>query len=118
MELKSGVRVFGFVSNNKIFKKIPQLGRVIIGENVEIGCNSTIDRGSIGDTIISKNTMIDNLVHIAHNVKVGSNTIIAAMTGISGSTEIGNNVLIGGQVGVSGHIKIGDNVKIAAKKVG
>ena len=113
--VKIGSEGFGFASNNKIFKKIPQLGRVIIGENVEIGCNSTIDRGSIGDTIISKNTMIDNLVHIAHNVKVGSNTIIAAMTGISGSTEIGNNVLIGGQVGVSGHIKIGDNVKIAAK---
>ena len=104
-----------FVPGKNGIKKVPQLGRVIIKENVEIGCNSTIDRGSIGDTVLSENVMIDNLVHIAHNVKIGKNTIIAAMTGISGSTEIGDNVLIGGQVGISGHLKIGDNVKIAAK---
>jgi|TARA_B100000287_G_scaffold327351_1_gene311782 UDP-3-O-[3-hydroxymyristoyl] glucosamine N-acyltransferase len=106
---------FGFVPGKNGIKKVPQLGRVIIKENVEIGCNSTIDRGSIGDTVLSENVMIDNLVHIAHNVIIGKNTIIAAMTGISGSTEIGDNVLIGGQVGISGHLKIGDNVKIAAK---
>ena len=119
VKLYQGVKIggegFGFIAKKNFFKKIPQLGRVIINENVEIGCNSTIDRGSIGDTVISKNTMIDNLVHIAHNVKIGKNSIIAAMTGISGSTEIGKNAMIGGQVGISGHVKIGDNVKIAAK---
>ena len=113
--VKIGGEGFGFISSQTFFKKIPQLGRVIIQENVEIGCNSTIDRGSIGDTIISKNVMIDNLVHVAHNVKIGKNTIIAAMTGISGSCEIGKNSMIGGQVGISGHLKIGNNVKIAAK---
>ena len=119
VKVYNGVRIgsegFGFISSKTIFKKIPQLGRVIIEENVEIGCNSTVDRGSIGDTIISKNVMIDNLVHVGHNVKIGENTIIAAMTGISGSCEIGNNSMIGGQVGISGHLKIGNNVKIAAK---
>ena len=113
--VKVGGEGFGFIAKKNFFKKIPQLGRVIIEKNCEIGCNSTIDRGSIGDTVISKNTMIDNLVHIAHNVKIGENSIIAAMTGISGSTEIGKNVMIGGQVGISGHVKIGNNVKIAAK---
>ena len=119
VKLYQGVKIggegFGFIAKKDFFKKIPHLGRVIIEENVEIGCNSTVDRGSIGDTVISKNTMIDNLVHIAHNVKIGENSIIAAMTGISGSTEIGKNAMIGGQVGISGHVKIGDNVKIAAK---
>ncbi len=113
--VKIGGEGFGFISAKNYFKKIPQLGRVIIEDDVEIGCNSTIDRGSIGDTIISKNVMIDNLVHVAHNVKIGKNTIIAAMTGISGSCSIGNNTMIGGQVGISGHLKIGNNVKIAAK---
>ena len=93
--VKIGGEGFGFIAKKDFFKKIPQLGRVIIDENVEIGCNSTIDRGSIGDTVIrKKNTMIDNLVHIAHNVKIGENSIIAAMTGISGSTEIGKNAMI------------------------
>ena len=96
-------------------QKIPQLGRVLIEDSVEIGANSTIDRGSIGDTIISKLSMLDNLVHIAHNVKIGQGCIIAAMTGISGSTKIGNKTIIGGQVGISGHLSIGNNVKIAAK---
>ena len=119
VKIYNGVRIggegFGFISSKNFFKKIPQLGRVIIKDNVEIGCNSTVDRGSIGDTIISKNVMIDNLVHVGHNVKIGENTIIAAMTGISGSCEIGKNSMIGGQVGISGHLKIGNNVKIAAK---
>ncbi len=113
--VKIGGEGFGFISSENYFKKIPQLGRVIIEDNVEIGCNSTVDRGSIGDTIISKNVMIDNLVHVAHNVKIGKNTIIAAMTGISGSCDIGSNCMIGGQVGISGHLNIGNNVKIAAK---
>ncbi len=113
--VKIGSEGFGFIMNENSFKKIPQLGRVIIGNNVEIGANSTIDRGSIGDTEIKDYCMIDNIVHLGHNVKLGQKCVIAAMTGISGSTTIGNNVMIGGQVGVSGHLKIGNNVKIAAK---
>ena len=112
---KIGGEGFGFAISEKNFKKIPQLGRVVIENNVEIGCNSTIDRGSIGDTEIGKYCMIDNMVHIGHNVKIGSYCVIAAMTGISGSTMIGNNVMIGGQAGISGHIKVGNNAKIAAK---
>lgn len=119
VKINSGSRIgsdgFGFAIKDNTFLKIPQIGRVLINENVEIGANVTIDRGSAGDTIIKRNSMIDNLVHIAHNVEIGNNCIIAAMTGISGSTKIGNNVVIGGQVGFSGHNKIGDNTKIAAK---
>ena len=119
VKIYQGVRIgsegFGFIMQQNSIQKIPQLGRVIIGDCVEIGANTTIDRGSIGDTKIGKLTMLDNLVHVAHNVTIGNNCIIAAMTGISGSTMIGNNVLIGGQVGISGHINIGNNVKIAAK---
>ena len=119
VKIYQGARIgsegFGFIMQENSIQKIPQLGRVIIDDFVEIGANTTIDRGSIGDTKIGKLSMIDNLVHIAHNVSVGKNCIIAAMTGISGSTKIGNNVLIGGQVGISGHINIGNNVKIAAK---
>lgn len=113
--VKLGGEGFGFAIKENSFKKIPQLGRVLIKKNVEIGCNSTVDRGSIGDTVIEENSMIDNMVHLGHNVKIGKNCIIAAMTGISGSTSIGDNVMIGGQVGISGHVKIGNNVKIAAK---
>ncbi len=113
--VKLGSEGFGFIMNDKIFKKIPQLGRVIVGNNVEIGANSTVDRGSIGDTIIGDYCMIDNIVHLGHNVRIGKKCIIAAMTGISGSTTIGENVMIGGQVGISGHIDIGNNVRIAAK---
>jgi UDP-3-O-[3-hydroxymyristoyl] glucosamine N-acyltransferase len=113
--VKIGGEGFGFTIQKDSFKKIPQLGRVIIQKNVEIGCNSTIDRGSIGDTVIGKGTMIDNMVHIGHNVIIGNRCIIAAMTGISGSARIGDNTMIGGQVGISGHINIGSNVKIAAK---
>ena len=113
--VKIGSEGFGFIMQENSIQKIPQLGRVIIDDYVEIGANTTIDRGSIGDTKIGKLSMIDNLVHIGHNVSIGKNCIIAAMTGISGSTKIGNNVLIGGQVGISGHINIGNNVRIAAK---
>ena len=119
VKIYQGVRIgsegFGFIMQQNSIQKIPQLGRVVIGDCVEIGANTTIDRGSIGDTKIGKLTMLDNLVHVGHNVTIGNNCIIAAMTGISGSTIIGNNVLIGGQVGISGHITIGNNVKIAAK---
>ena len=93
----------------------PQIGVVIIENNVHVGANCTIDRGKIDFTLIGKNSMIDNMVHIAHNVIIGENACIAAQTGISGSVYIGNNVTIGGQVGFAGHIKIGDNVVVAAK---
>jgi UDP-3-O-[3-hydroxymyristoyl] glucosamine N-acyltransferase len=96
-------------------KFIPQIGIVYIEDNVFIGSNCTIDRGKIDHTIIGKNSMIDNLVHIAHNVVIGKNTCIAAQTGISGSVKIGDNVIIGGQAGFAGHIKIGKNVIVAAK---
>tara|TARA_B100000963_G_scaffold361435_1_gene396786 strand:+ start:73506 stop:74531 length:1026 start_codon:yes stop_codon:yes gene_type:complete len=104
---------FGFViSEDKSYDKIPQIGNVHIKDNVEIGANSTIDRATVGSTIINFGVKIDNLVQIAHNVFIGENTVIAAQTGIAGSTKIGKNCLIGGQVGIAGHLKIGDNVKI------
>jgi len=93
----------------------PQVGIVIINENVHIGASCTIDRGKLDFTVIGKNSMLDNMVHIAHNVILGDNACIAAQTGISGSVVIGNNVTIGGQVGFAGHIKIGENVVIAAR---
>ena len=85
---------------------------MILEEGVEIGANSTIDRGSLADTIIGKNTFIDNQVHVAHNVQIGKNCMIAGQVGFAGSSILGNNVVIGGQSGVSGHLKIGNNVKI------
>lgn len=104
---------FGFViSEDKSYDKIPQIGNVVIKDNVEIGANSTIDKATVGSTIINFGVKIDNLVQIAHNVFVGENSIIAAQTGIAGSTKIGKNCLIGGQVGIAGHLIIGDNVMI------
>ena len=104
---------FGFAPNNKgEYTKTPQIGNVIIGNNVEIGSCTTIDRATIGSTIINEGVKIDNLVQIAHNVEIGKNTVIAAQSGISGSTKIGKNCQIGGQVGFAGHIDIGNNVKI------
>ncbi len=85
---------------------------VIINDNVEVGCNNTIDRGSLSNTVIGKNTFLDNQVHIAHNVNIGKNCIITAQVGFAGSASIGNKVLIGGQSGISGHLKIGNNVQI------
>lgn len=107
---------FGFApqSDNK-YKKVAQIGNVIIEDNVEIGSNTTIDRATLGSTIIRKGVKLDNLIQIAHNVEIGENTVIAAQTGISGSTKIGKNCMIGGQVGIIGHIIIGNNVKIAAQ---
>ena len=105
------------VSANRFEKqniiKIPQVGNVIIGDNVEIGSNCSIDRGTIGSTIIGPMTKIDNLVQVAHNVEIGESTVIAACVGIAGSTTIGKNCMIGGQAGISGHLKIGNNVEIA-----
>ena len=107
-----GKHGFGFFPlKNKNFR-YPHIGIVVIEDNCEIGCGATIDRGSISNTVIGKNTFLDNQIHIAHNVKIGSNSIIAGQVGIAGSSVIGNNVKIGGQVGVSGHLKIGNNVEI------
>ena len=106
---------FGYAPIAEKFIKIPQIGIVKIGDNVEIGSNCTIDKGSLKLTEIKNGVKIDNLVHIAHNVKIGSNTAIAGQTGIAGSTSIGDNVMIGGQVGIAGHLKIGNNVKIGAQ---
>jgi UDP-3-O-[3-hydroxymyristoyl] glucosamine N-acyltransferase len=107
---------FGFAPNDDgTYKKIPQTGNVVIGNNVEIGSNSTVDRATIGSTIINDGVKLDNQIQIAHNVEIGENTAIAAQSGIAGSTKIGKNCMIGGQVGIIGHLKIGDNVKIQAQ---
>ena len=104
---------FGFApQENGAYKKIPQTGIVVIGDNVDVGANSTIDRATLGFTSIGNGVKLDNQIQIAHNVEIGENTVIAAQTGIAGSTKIGKNCVIGGQVGVAGHISIGDNVKI------
>ena len=105
---------FGYGHTGSNFIKFPHIGRVIIQDNVEIGANSTIDRGSLNDTVIGEGTKIDNLVHIAHNVIVGRNCGLAGQVGISGSVKIGDNVILGGQVGVIPHRKIGDNAQVAA----
>ncbi|HZW71637.1 MAG TPA: UDP-3-O-(3-hydroxymyristoyl)glucosamine N-acyltransferase [Hanamia sp.] len=97
------------------FKKVPQIGNVVIQDNVEIGANTTIDRSTLGSTIIKTGAKLDNLIQIAHNVEIGMNTVIAAQSGISGSTKIGNNVMIGGQAGIVGHIQIADGTKINAQ---
>ena len=115
--IKSGAIIggtgFGFDPKSKV--RINHIGNVLIGDNCNIGSNTTIDRAVFDSTIISNNSFIDNLVQIAHNVCIGEEAIIAAQTGIAGSTKIGDNVVIGGQAGISGHLKIGKNVKIAAK---
>ena len=108
-----GKKGFGFFANNEKNIRYPHIGIVIIEDNSEIGCGSTIDRGSLSNTIIGKNTFLDNQVHIAHNNKIGNNCIIAGQVGFAGSSTLGNNVIIGGQAGISGHLKIGNNVKIA-----
>ncbi|MCB0696144.1 MAG: UDP-3-O-(3-hydroxymyristoyl)glucosamine N-acyltransferase [Chitinophagaceae bacterium] len=107
---------FGFApQKDGTYKKIPQIGNVIIEDNVEIGSNTTIDRATMGSTIIRKGVKLDNLIQIAHNVEIGENTVIAAQTGISGSTKIGRNCVIGGQVGIVGHIQIADFTSINAQ---
>jgi UDP-3-O-[3-hydroxymyristoyl] glucosamine N-acyltransferase len=106
---------FGFAFENGAFQKIPQVGNVIIENNVEIGANCTIDRATMGSTIIRQGAKLDNLIQIAHNVEVGANTVIAAQAGISGSTKIGKYCQIGGQAGIVGHIKIADGTKINAQ---
>ena len=109
---KIGQKGFGFIPLKDKNIKFPHIGKVIIIDDVEIASGCTIDRGSVDDTIIGKNTYLDNQVHIAHNVKIGKNCMIAGQVGFAGSSKIGNNVSIGGQAGISGHLKIGNNVKI------
>ncbi|MDH3947429.1 MAG: UDP-3-O-(3-hydroxymyristoyl)glucosamine N-acyltransferase [Gammaproteobacteria bacterium] len=106
---------FGQANDNGRWIKIPQVGRAIIGDDVEIGANTTIDRGSIGDTVVEEGVKLDNLIHIAHNVRVGAHTVMAAGTGIAGSTTIGRNCMIGGSVGISGHLSIADNVTLTGR---
>ncbi len=111
-----GADGFGFApQTDGSFKKIPQIGNVIVEDNVEIGANATIDRATIGATIIKSGAKLDNLIQVAHNVEVGNNTVIAAQAGISGSTKIGNNVMIGGQAGIVGHLQIAEGTKINAQ---
>ena len=111
-----GADGFGFAPNpDGTYKKIPQIGNVVIEDDVEIGACTTIDRATMGSTIIRKGVKLDNQIQIAHNVEIGENTVIAAQTGIAGSTKIGKNGMIGGQVGFAGHITVGDNVGIKAK---
>ncbi len=112
---KIGESGFGIIPTDKGMIYVPQLGRVVIGDNVRIGANTTIDRGSIEDTVIGDGSIIDNLVQIAHNVVIGKNSILVAQVGIAGSTKIGNGVVLAGQVGVAGHIEIGDGAIAAAK---
>ncbi len=107
-----GKKGFGFFPDKNSNYRYPQIGIVIIEDYAEIGCGSTIDRGSLSNTIIGRNTYLDNQIHIAHNVKIGENCIIAGQVGFAGSSTLGNNVMIGGQAGISGHLKIGNNVQI------
>ena len=107
-----GQKGFGFIPNKNKNIKFPHIGKVIINDDVEIATNCTIDRGSIDDTVIGKNTYLDNQVHIAHNVKIGENCMIAGQVGFAGSSVIGNEVSIGGQAGISGHLRVGNKVKI------
>lgn len=107
---------FGFApTETGEFKTIPQIGNVIIEDNVDIGANSTVDRATMGSTLIKKGVKLDNLVQVAHNVVIGENTVIASQSGVAGSTKVGKNVMIGGQCAISGHIEIGDNVQVSGK---
>ncbi len=110
--VKVGIKGFGFIPNKNKNIRTPHVGKVILEDGVEIGANSTIDRGSLSNTVIGENTFLDNQVHVAHNVQIGKNCMIAAQVGFAGSSILGDNVVIGGQAGISGHLKIGNNVKI------
>lgn len=110
-----GADGFGFAPVNGQFNKIPQLGNVVIDDDVEIGANTTVDRATMGSTHIKQGTKLDNLIQVAHNCAIGRNTVMAAQSGIAGSTKIGDHCMIGGQVGFAGHIEVGDNVQIGAQ---
>lgn len=117
--LHSGVVIggdgFGFAPKGEIYEKIPQIGNVVIEDDVEIGANTTVDRATFGNTRIGRGTKLDNLIQIAHNVELGTNNVIASQTGVAGSTKIGNSNRIGGQVGFAGHITVGDHNEIGAQ---
>jgi UDP-3-O-[3-hydroxymyristoyl] glucosamine N-acyltransferase len=106
---------FGYVFDGGFHRKIPQIGNVVIGDDVEIGSNASVDRGALGSTVIGKGTKIDNLVQVAHNVEIGAHSILCAQVGIAGSTTLGNFCVLAGQVGVAGHLKIGSQVTIGSK---
>ncbi len=111
-----GADGFGFApQSDNNYKKVAQIGNVILEDHVEIGANTTIDRATLGSTLIKKGVKLDNLIQVAHNVVIGENTVIAAQSGIAGSSKVGKNCMIGGQVGISGHLTLGDEVKIAAQ---
>lgn len=106
---------YGYVLDGGVHRKVPQIGNVIIGDDVEIGANVTVDRGALGPTIIGKGTKIDNLVQIAHNVEIGEHCLVIAQVGIAGSAKLGNYVVLAGQVGVGGHLKLGNQVTVGAQ---
>jgi len=106
---------FGYVQDGDVHRKVPQIGNVVIGDDVEIGAGVTIDRGALGSTVIGKGTKIDNLVQIAHNVEIGEGCLLISQVGIAGSSKIGNYVVLAGQTGVAGHLKIGNQVTVTAK---
>jgi UDP-3-O-[3-hydroxymyristoyl] glucosamine N-acyltransferase len=117
--LHAGVRIgadgFGYAQEGGLHRKVPQVGGCVIEDDVEIGANSTVDRGSIGDTVIGRGSKLDNLVHVGHNVRIGPHCILTGMVGIAGSTRIGAGVMFGGQSGAAGHLTIGDSARIGAK---
>ena len=106
---------FGFAPDGGKYQKIPQIGTVVIEDDVEIGANTTVDRAALGETRVGQGTKLDNLIMVAHNVRIGSNTVVAGQTGFSGSTKVGNNVMMGGQIGTAGHIEIGDRVIVGGQ---
>ena len=106
---------FGYVFDSGFHRKVPQVGNVVIGDNVEIGSNSSVDRAALGSTVIGKGTKIDNLVQVAHNVEIGEHCILCAQVGIAGSAKVGNYVVMAGQVGIAGHLKIGNQVTVGSK---
>ena len=110
-----GADGFGFAPEGDHYKKVPQIGNVVLEDDVEIGANTCVDRATMGSTIIKKGVKLDNLIQIAHNVVIGGNTVIAAQTGIAGTTKVGENCVFGGQVGLIGHLTIGAGTQIAAQ---
>lgn len=110
-----GADGFGFAPTGGEYRKIPQLGNVVIGDDVEIGANTTVDRATMGSTRIDSGVKLDNLIQVAHNCHIGQNTVMAAQVGVAGSTQIGAHCMVGGQVGFAGHIHVGDNVSIGAQ---
>lgn len=119
VRIHAGVRLgtdgYGYAQEEGRPVKIPQVGRCVIGDDVEIGANSTVDRGALGDTVIGAGTKLDNLVHVGHNVRIGENCMIVAQVGVAGSTDIGDRVQLAGQAGIAGHLSIGDGARIAAQ---